>query len=55
MKVRLLFLSISISFLYSLSRSAGNKGNKNVTDTSFEFEEVEQFIDFWIFQSALGS
>ena len=31
------FLFISISFLYFLSRSARNKGNKNATGTGFNF------------------
>ena len=51
----LYFLSISISFLYFLSRSARNKGRKNATDTDFELENVMQFMGFRVFESALGS
>ena len=45
-KLHCYFLSTSISFLYSLSRSTRNNGKKNATGTSFELEEVTQFIDF---------
>ena len=40
------FLSISVSFLYFLSRSARNKGNKKATGTGFEFENLTQLMDF---------
>ena len=49
------FLSISISFLYLLSRSVRNKRNKNATGTGFEVEDIMQFMDFRVSEYALGS
>ena len=49
------FLSLSISFLYFLSRSGRNKGNMNATGTCFELKDLEQVMDFKVFESALGS
>ena len=44
-KLHYYFLSISISFLYFLSRLARNKGNKNGTRTDFELHYVTPFMD----------
>ena len=49
------FLSISISFLKFLSRSARNKENKNGTRMGFKLYYVIQFMNFRVFESALGS
>ena len=49
------FLSISVSFLYFLSRLARNKGNKKATGMGFEFENLTQLMDFRAFESTLGS
>ena len=54
-KLHYYVLSISISFLHFLSRSARNKGNKNATGTSSELKDVTQFMDFSVSESALGS
>ena len=54
-KLHYYFLSISISFLYFLSGSARNKGNMNRTGICFELKDVEQVMDFKVFESALGS
>ena len=40
------FLSISISFLYFLSRSARNKGNINAIDTCVVLEDVINVHEF---------
>ena len=42
-------LSISISFSYFLSRSAGNKGSMNA-----QLQDVTNLMDFRVFGSALG-
>ena len=50
-----IFLSISILFLYFLFKSARDKLNMNATGTSFDLEDVMQFMDFKEFESALMS
>ena len=42
-------------FLYFLFRSTRDKGNMNATGASFDLEDVSQFMDFKVFESALGS
>ena len=49
------FLSSSLSFPYFSSRSAGNKGKMNATGTGFVLQDVTKFMDFIVFESALGS
>ena len=44
-KLHYYFLSIFISFLYFLSRSARNEGNKNATGTGFQLQHVTKFMD----------
>ena len=48
-------LSISISFLYFLSKLARNKRNKNATGKGYHLQDVAKFMDFRVFESALGS
>ena len=50
-----MFLSISISFLYFLTRSARNKGNKSVSGKFVDLEDVRLFMDFRVLESALRS
>ena len=54
-KLHYYFLSRSLTFLYFLSRSARNKGNKNATGTGIELEDIRQFMHLRVFESALGS
>ena len=54
-KLHYYFIYISISFLYFLSSSARNKGNKNVTGTGFQLKDVTKFMEFRVFESALGN
>ena len=54
-KLHYYFLSISISFLFFLSKSARNEGKMNATGTSFEVKDVRQVMDFQVFESVPGS
>ena len=54
-KLHYYFLSFSISVLNFLSRSTKNKGNINATGTYFELKDVDQVMDFKVFESALRS
>ena len=51
LKISTFHLSTSISFLYCLSRSGRNNGNK----TQLSLQDVRQFMDCRVFESALGS
>ena len=42
-------------FLFFLFKSGRDKGNMNATGASFDLEDVTRFMDFKLFESALGS
>ena len=44
-----------MSFLRFLFKSGRDKGNMNATGISFDLEDVKWFMDFKVFESALGS
>ena len=51
----IIFCPFLFHFQSFLSRSARNKENKNGTRTGFKLHYVTQFMDFRVFESALGS
>ena len=60
LEINIFHISYTIIFypfhfhFYLLSRSARNNGNKNALGTGFVLQEVTKFMDFSVFESALG-